>query len=60
MDNATHARTTTALHLRAVASFAVSVTAVGIAVAYLPVSGWIRAFPALGLLYVVTSSFTLA
>ena len=60
MDKPTQSRTTAAFHLQAVASFAVSVTSVGIAVAYLPVSGWIRAVLALGLLYVVTSSFTLA
>jgi hypothetical protein len=33
---------------------------VGVGVAYLPISGWVRAFLALGLLYVITSTFTLA
>ena len=53
-------RTTAAFKLQAAISFGVSVTAVGLGVAYLPVDGWVRAFLALGLLYVVTSTFTLA
>ena len=31
-----------------------------IGIYYLPVGGWVRAFLAIGLLYVVTSAFTLA
>lgn len=53
-------RPTPAFHLQAVISFGVSITAMAIGIAYLPASGWIRAFLALGLLYVVTSSLTLA
>ena len=41
-------------------SFGVSVVAVVTGIAYLPVGAWLRAFLALGLLYVVTSTFTLA
>jgi hypothetical protein len=41
-------------------SFAVSSGAVMVGIAYLPVDAWIRAFLALGLLYVITSSLTLA
>jgi hypothetical protein len=33
---------------------------VAVGIAYLPVNGWVRAFLALGLLYTVTSTFTLA
>jgi hypothetical protein len=51
---------TSAFYAQAVISFGVSVFAVGIAITYLPASSWIRAFLALGMLYVVTSSFTLA
>ncbi|NKZ06078.1 YiaA/YiaB family inner membrane protein [Actinomadura latina] len=51
---------TTAFFLQAVISFAVSSTAVAVGVAYLPVSTWVRAFLAMGLLYVITSTFTLA
>ena len=41
-------------------SFAVSAAGVALGVAYLPVDAWVRAFLALGLLYVITSTFTLA
>jgi hypothetical protein len=51
---------TSAFYLQAVISFGVSVTAVGIAIVYLPAATWVRAFLALGMLYVVTSAFTLA
>ena len=53
-------RSTAAFQLQAVLSFAVSTVAVVVGIAYLPVGAWVRAFLALGLLYVVTSSFTLA
>ena len=51
---------TPAFYAQATISFGVSVAGVLLGVAYLPVSGWIRAFLALGLLYAVTSAFTLA
>jgi len=51
---------TAAFYLQAAISFAVSLFAVCIGVAYLPVDGWVRAFLAVGVLYVVTSAFTLA
>lgn len=53
-------RQTSAFYAQAVVSFAVSVSAVGIAIAYLPTDRWVRGFLALGVLYIVTSSFTLA
>ncbi len=53
-------RTTAAYQLQAVLSFAVSTVSVLVGIAYLPVDRWVRAFLALGLLYVVTSAFTLA
>ncbi|MFE6871703.1 YiaA/YiaB family inner membrane protein [Kitasatospora sp. NPDC057692] len=53
-------RTTAAYHLQAVLSFALSGTAVGAGIAFLPVEPWTRAFLALGLLYTITSTFTLA
>jgi hypothetical protein len=52
--------TTRAYHAQAIASFALSLIAMAVGIAYLHVDGWIRAFLALGLLYVVTSAFTLA
>ncbi len=53
-------RNTAAFQLQAVLSFAVSLSAVLVGIAYLAVGPWVRAFLALGLLYVVTSAFTLA
>ncbi|MFB9674678.1 YiaA/YiaB family inner membrane protein [Streptosporangium vulgare] len=52
--------TTTAFYAQAVISFGLSVAALGIGIAYLPVTTWVRSFMGLGLLYVVTSTFTLA
>jgi hypothetical protein len=53
-------RTTAAFFAQAVTSFAVSLSVTVIGIGYLHDSRWVRAFLALGLLYVVTSSFTLA
>jgi hypothetical protein len=53
-------RTTTAFFAQAAISFAVSLTVTIIGIGYLDDSRWVRAFLALGLLFVVTSSFTLA
>ncbi|RKE20538.1 YiaA/YiaB family inner membrane protein [Streptomyces sp. TLI_171] len=52
--------TTAAYHLQAVASFALATVALALGIAYLPVSAWMRAFLAVGLLYQITSAFTLA
>lgn len=52
--------TTAAFHIQAVLSFAIALTAVTVAVIYLPADGWVRAFLGLGILYVTTSAFTLA
>jgi hypothetical protein len=52
--------TTTAFYVQAAISFAASLVAVGIGIAYLSVSPWVRAFLTVGLLYTVTSAFTLA
>jgi hypothetical protein len=53
-------QTTAAFAAQATISFALSLGAMVVGVAYLPVGAWIRAFLAVGLLYVVTSAFTLA
>ena len=60
MEINTQPKVTNAFYAQAIASFAISVIAVAIGVYYLPVGGWVRAFLGLGLLYVVTSAFTLA
>ncbi|MEV8631775.1 YiaA/YiaB family inner membrane protein [Streptosporangium sp. NPDC051023] len=53
-------RHTGAFYVQSVLSFGVSVTAVAVGLVYLPVETWVRAFLAIGVLYVVTSTFTLA
>ncbi|TDW23612.1 YiaA/YiaB family inner membrane protein [Kribbella kalugense] len=50
---------TAAFYAQALASFGISVSAMVIALAYLPAQPWVRAFLALGLLYVVTSTVVL-
>ena len=51
---------TPAFFAQAAISFGLSLLAVAIGVALLPVDPWIRAFLAVGVLYTVTSAFTLA
>jgi hypothetical protein len=53
-------KTTGAFYMQSVISFALAIGALVIGVAYLPVDAWIRAFLAVGVFYLVTSSFTLA
>ena len=53
-------RTTTAFYIQAAISFAVSLSVTLVGIGYLHDARWVRAFLALGLLYVVTSAFTLA
>ncbi|OAA23640.1 hypothetical protein UG55_103578 [Frankia sp. EI5c] len=53
-------RTTTAFMVQAALSFGISVIAVAYAIAHLPGSAWIRGFLLLGMLYIVTSTFTLS
>jgi hypothetical protein len=60
MSTPLHTRTTAAFYAQAGVSFAVSVTAAAIGIAYLPIGAWPRAFLGIGLLYTVTSTFTLA
>lgn len=60
MDITPQPKVTTAFYAQATASFAISLVAVAVGIFYLPVGSWIRAFLAIGLLYVVTSAFTLA
>jgi hypothetical protein len=60
MSNAVQPKNTAAFYVQAAVSFGISLLAACIAIVYLPAGGWIRAFLALSLLYVVTSAFTLA
>jgi hypothetical protein len=52
--------TTAAYYAQATISFGIALAAMVVGIAYLPVGAWVRAFLAVGLLYVVTSAFTLA
>jgi hypothetical protein len=52
--------TTAAFFLQSAASFAISAVTVVIGIAFLPVDPWVRAFLGLGLLYTISSAFTLA
>jgi hypothetical protein len=60
MDVNAQPKVTNAFYAQAAASFAISLVSVAVGIYYLPVGGWVRAFLAIGLLYVVTSAFTLA
>ena len=60
MDVNQQPKVTAAFYAQAAASFGIALIALAIGIFYLPVGGWIRAFLAVGLLYVVTSAFTLA
>ena len=51
---------TPAFFAQAAISFGVAAVAVGIGITYLPVDRWIRAFLAIGCLFLVSSAFTLA
>jgi hypothetical protein len=60
MDSNNPHKPTAAFFAQAVASFGTALTAVSVGIIYLPVNAWIRGFLAIAVLYVVTSSFTLA
>ncbi|MFK4086263.1 YiaA/YiaB family inner membrane protein [Kribbella sp. NPDC020789] len=51
---------TNAYYVQAIVSFGIALTAMTVAVIYLPTAGWVRAFLALGLIYLVTSTITLS
>ncbi|MCZ7415634.1 MULTISPECIES: YiaA/YiaB family inner membrane protein [unclassified Streptomyces] len=52
--------TTAAFYVQSIVAFGLALAAVAIGVAYLPLGPWERAFLALGLLFLVSSTFTLA
>ncbi|WP_433292148.1 YiaA/YiaB family inner membrane protein [Actinoplanes sp. CA-030573] len=60
MDIAPQPKVTSAFYIQAAASFGISLVSLAVGIFYLPVGAWVRAFLAIGLLYVVTSAFTLA
>jgi len=60
MTTPTPAKNSTAFFAQAALSFGLALTGMIVAELYLPASGWTRAFLALGTVFLVTSSFTLA
>ena len=60
MTNSTPSRTTTAFYAQAGISFAVAISGLLIALLYLPVDPWARAFLGMTTLFLTTSAFTLA
>ncbi len=60
MTTPTAPKTTTAFMVQAAISFAVALFVVVIGEVNLPVDGWIRAFLALGTVFLVSATFTLA
>lgn len=52
--------TTVAFFAQAAISFAISGAAVLVGIIYMPVDPWVRAFLAIGVLYTISSAFTLA
>lgn len=52
--------TTPAYFVQAAVSFAISLAAVALGIAYMPMGAWERGFLAIGALFLVSSSFTLA
>ena len=60
MSTPTQNKTTNAFYAQAGISFGLALLSMVVAVLYLPVDPWIRAFLALGNLYLTTSTFTLA
>ena len=59
-NHPTSSRNTNAFFVQAALSFGVALLAMVVAVLYLPVDPWVRAFLALGTLFLTTSAFTLA
>jgi hypothetical protein len=53
-------KNTSAFYLQAAAGFGVSLFAMIAAIYYLPADAWVKAFLALGTMFLTTSSFTLA
>jgi hypothetical protein len=56
----TSTKNTTMFYAQAAISFGIALIGVTLGICYLPVDAWMRAFLALGALYLVTSAFTLA
>jgi len=60
METTPRTRTTAAFFVQAAAAFGIALLAVVLGICYLPVDTWMRSFLAVGTLFLVSSSFTLA
>lgn len=60
MDKTPLPKHTTAFFVQAAIAFGAALLAVALGIAYLPVDTWMRSFLAVGTLFLVSSSFTLA
>jgi hypothetical protein len=60
MDKTPTPRTTTAFFVQSALAFGIALLAVVLGICYLPVDTWMRSFLAVGTLFLVSSSFTLA
>lgn len=60
MNDPTPPKNTTAFYVQSMIAFGISLSTMVVAILYLPVDGWIRAFLGLGTMFLTTSSFTLA
>jgi len=60
MTISNQSRPSTAFYVQSMLSFAISLGALIVGVVSLPVGTWVRGFLAVGVMYVVTSTFTLA
>ncbi|ANH39761.1 yiaA/B two helix domain protein [Nocardioides dokdonensis FR1436] len=60
MSTPTQNKTTNAFYAQAAISFGLALLCMVVAVLYLPVDPWIRAFLGLGTLFLTTSTFTLS
>lgn len=60
MTTPVQSKNTNAFFLQSGVSFAIALLTMVVAVIYLPVDPWIRAFLGLGTMYLTTSAFTLA
>ena len=60
MSTPNQSKNTSAFFMQAGVSFGIALLTMIVAVLYLPVDPWIRAFLGLGTLFLTTSSFTLA
>ncbi len=60
VDKAPKTPTTTAFAAQSIIAFGVALIAVVLGICYLPVDAWMRSFLAVGTLFLVSSTFTLA